>query len=264
MKAMDRFLIPPAEFLFDGSSSEEEFLALGEGFCRSILIQRAYLHPQAAFLDVGCGNGSVARYLTEYLTDGGSYDGLDIHGAAITWLQNHYTAYPQFRFTHADVYNKMYNAAGQHPASEYRFPFEDSTFDVLLLKSVFTHMLPGDLQNYLKELSRVLKPGGRAVITYFLLNDESLRFMRSGLDKMGLEHEFDHDPLCRIAIPGVPESVVAHDESRIREMYARVGMSLAEVMYGDWCGRQSLLGLQDFIIAIKELPGPRAVTDAAL
>jgi len=33
------------------------------------------------------------------------------------------------------------------------------------------------MRHYLRELGRVIKPGGRAVITYFLLNDESRAFV---------------------------------------------------------------------------------------
>ncbi len=44
----------------------------------------------------------------------------------------------------------------------------------VLLTSVFTHMLPQDMDNYLSEVARVLKPDGRCLITYFLLNPESL------------------------------------------------------------------------------------------
>jgi SAM-dependent methyltransferase len=249
--ALDRTLIPPRELLFDGTSSEEEFLTFGENFCRYILIQRAYLEPDGALLDVGSGNGSVARYLTGYLTPPGRYEGLDIHAAGIAWLQEHYQAYPHFRFTHANVYNKMYNPGGQYQARDYRLPFDDGAFDMVMLKSVFTHMLPADLGNYLSEIGRVLKPGGRSVITYFLLNEESRRLIAAGRDKMGLAHDFEGDPLCRVTNPEVPEHVVAHDEGRIRDLYARTGFTLGEVMFGDWCGRRSLLGLQDFIVALK-------------
>jgi SAM-dependent methyltransferase len=148
----------------------------------------------------------------------------------------------------------MYNPDGGRAAADYSFPYASATFDMVMLKSVFTHMMPADLSRYMSEVGRVLKPGGRSVISYFLLNDESRRYIARGADKMGLVHELEGDRLCRIANLEVPEAVVAHDEARIRGMYADAGMSLSEVVYGDWCGRQSLLGLQDFIVGIKETP----------
>ena len=55
----------------------------------------------------------------------------------------------------------------------------------MLLKSVFTHMLPAAVTTYTSEISRVLKKGGRAVVTYFLLNAESRRFVDQNLDVHG-------------------------------------------------------------------------------
>jgi hypothetical protein len=52
----------------------------------------------------------------------------------------------------------------------------------------------------------------------------------------------------------MPEAVVAHDEQRIREYYAEVGCGVMELAFGNWCGRTSLLGLQDVVIAVKERP----------
>src|SRR5215471_5485373 len=97
--AMDTSLIPPVEMLFDGSFSAEEFVAYGEGFVRNILIPRAGLMPPDVFLDLGCGNGSVARALTSYLQPPGRYEGLDVNGDGVKWLSEHYAGRPAFRFT---------------------------------------------------------------------------------------------------------------------------------------------------------------------
>lgn len=44
--------------------------------------------------------------------------------------------------------------------------------------SLFTHMLPEGLERYMSEF--VLKNGGRAFMTFYLLNDESLRAIETG------------------------------------------------------------------------------------
>jgi SAM-dependent methyltransferase len=237
--------------LFDGSSSAKQFVDFGEGFVRNILIPRAGLQPSDVFLDLGCGNGSVARALTTYLALPGRYEGLDIHGESIRWLQEHYLERAGFRFTHANVYNKMYNAGGSLTASEYRLPYADATFSMALLKSVFTHMLPEDVRCYLRELSRVLRSGARAVITYFLLNNESRSFVSQDKDEVKMRCDWQGDPGCRVANPLVPEEATAHDEERIRAYTAEAGFSIYEITFGNWCGRPSLLGLQDLLILIK-------------
>ena len=41
-------------------------------------------------------------------------------------------------------------------------------------------MLPLDMENYLSEISRVLKTGGRYLITFIILKSESEGLIRSG------------------------------------------------------------------------------------
>ncbi len=250
---VDEHLIPPQEMLFDGSSSAAEFLAFGEGFCREFLTKRAALSSGSSVLDVGCGNGSLARALTQVLAPTGRYEGLDVHRRSIEWLREHYSGCSNFEFTHADVYNKMYNPQGTQQARDYRLPFPDNTFDIVVLKSVFTHMLPADLRRYLFEVARVLAPAGRAVVSYFLLNSEAraLESIAPGAVKISLSFALPGDSLCRVQSLELPENAVGHDEARIREWYREAGLSVVEIGYGDWCGRLGWLGLQDSVIALK-------------
>ena len=247
----DSSLIPPVEKLYDGSSSTEQFVAFGEGFVHHILVPRAGLQSHDIFLDVGCGNGSVARALTTHLGQAGRYEGLDVDRSSVAWLQERYEKYPAFHFTHANVYNKMYNPSGPVTADRYRLPYDDATFSIALLKSVFTHMLPTDVRPYLQEIARVLRPGARALVTYFLLNDESRRLVARNQDEVKMRFDWDGDPLCRVANLEVPEHAIAHDEGRIRAFTADSGLTVSEIVFGNWCGRPSLLGLQDLMILLK-------------
>lgn len=49
------------------------------------------------------------------------------------------------------------------------YPSDSSTFDIILLKSVFTHIMPNKVDNYMKEISRMMKPSGKCLATLFLL-----------------------------------------------------------------------------------------------
>lgn len=247
----DLSLVPPVESLFDGTSSAQQFIDFGEGFVAHILVPRARLTSSDVFLDVGCGNGSVARALTKLLSSPGRYEGLDVSADSIVWLQEHYRPHAGFRFTHANVYNKMYHADGAVTAAEYRLPYADRTFSITLLKSVFTHMLPADVRHYLKELGRVVAPGGRAVITFFLLNEESRAFVADDKDIVKMRTPWHDDPLCRVANPALPEEATAHDEARMRAYVAEAGFTVSEIVFGNWCGRPSLLGLQDVMVLLR-------------
>jgi SAM-dependent methyltransferase len=245
-------LIPPSELLYDGTSSQDEFVLIGERFCSDILIPRGRLAPTMSILDVGCGNGAVARALTHYLRPPGRYDGLDVNAGSVAWLKEHYQPYPDFRFTHADVRNKVYNPGGRQDAVKFALPFTDANFDVVLLKSVFTHMLPHDVRTYLGEISRVLKPAGRAVLTFFLLNDQSRAALQRGGAPLSMGFTYKGDEACRIHKPDVPEWAVSHDERRIRGYCADAGLAVVELAFGNWSGQPSQLGLQDLVVALKE------------
>ena len=135
-------------------------------------VQLGGLKPDENVLDVGCGIGRMAVPLTKYLK--GVYEGFDIGPEAIKWCQDNISRrYPKFYFQVADVFNEKYNPGGKYKASEYKFPYDNDAFDFVYLTSVFTHMLPHDMENYLSEISRVLRNNGRCLITYYLLNEES-------------------------------------------------------------------------------------------
>jgi SAM-dependent methyltransferase len=245
-------LVPPVELMFDGAASATEFKNTGEGFTRYFLIEHARLHPSDRVLDVGCGIGQKARVLTKYLTEEGSYEGFDIVAAGIDWCQKRYRKYSNFHFQFADIYSKHFNPGSKQKASEYRFPYDDGAFDLVFLSSVFTHMLPQDVENYFAEIARVLKQGGKCVITYFLLNPESKRRIEAGMHK--IEIPYDHESgRCRIADMDTPEAIVAYDEAYIRSLYEKHGLSITEVTFGFWCGRAEFLNAQqDVVIAVKE------------
>jgi SAM-dependent methyltransferase len=244
-------LVPAPELLFDGSRTAEQFKLLGEGFTRVNLINRGHLKKGDRVLDIGSGNGQKARVLAYYLDPSGSYEGLDVVAAGIQWCQERYAPFPNFRFQTVDVRSSHYNRGGQDDGAGYRLPFPDADFDMVFLCSVFTHMLTNDVANYIREIGRVLKPGGRCIATFFLLNRDSLARIEAGTGK------FAFVPLngaaCLVLDPTNPSKAVAHDENWVREQFAASGLHIAEATYGTWCGAPDMLGaLQDAVFSVRE------------
>jgi SAM-dependent methyltransferase len=192
----------------------------------------------------------MALPLTGYLSDRGRYEGFDISAKAINWCRKNITGrYPNFRFQAFNIRNAPYNPLGTIRVSSYRFPYEDETFDLIFLASVFTHMLPGDVKHYLSEIARVLKPGGRCLITYFLLNAESSRMIDKKLGTINFEY---HMGDYRTINQDRPEDAMAYYEVFVRNLYRKHGLKIMEpVRYGSWCGRETYLSFQDIIIAVK-------------
>jgi ubiquinone/menaquinone biosynthesis C-methylase UbiE len=238
-------LIPPEELVYAIGGNYE---AIGREFFGHF-VNLGGLQPTDRVLDVGCGSGRMALPLTQYLTDTGGYEGFDIMPKCIAWCQTRITPhFPHFHFQLADVYNLYYNPTGRSRACDYRFPYEDESFDFVFLTSVFTHMLPDDLENYFYEIARVLKVGGRCVITYFLLNAESERLQRARRGPMRFKYRRG---VYRTTTPSKPEDAVCYNEPHILELYPRYGLSFDKVHYGNWSERPDSLTFQDLIAATK-------------
>ncbi len=241
-----REMTPPRHICSVGNGDNK---SVGLEFKR-IFVEYGGLKPDDRVLDVGCGIGRIAAPLTDYLSEKGEYYGFDIVKSGVDWCRKNITVrYPNFHFFHSDVSNRNYNPRGAIHASEYRFPFEDGSFDFIFLTSVFTHMFPSDMENYLREISRVLTVGGRCLITFFLLNEES-NFCISL--KMGTQ-SFIHDVGgCFTTTVENPEAAIAYPERYIQSAFAANHLSIHEpVHYGSWCGRDNFLSYQDIVIAEK-------------
>lgn len=241
-----RDLLPPADLMFVGGG---DFKKIGREFFE-YFVDLGRLARTDRVLDVGCGVGRMAMPLTRYLRDPGSYEGFDIVPAGIDWcLQKVTSRYPHFRFRVADVYNKAYNPQGRHKASEYRFPYEDESFDFVFAVSIFTHVLPEDAANYVAETARVLRPGGRCLATFFLLDSVSLDLLDRRKSSLDFKYELDGS---RTVDQERPEEAVAHDEGWVRSLYEKHGLAIEEpIRYGSWCQREQSLSYQDLLIAVK-------------
>lgn len=258
--AADRLLgrdqgLPPKASNYSGDRVLHDFAARGEGVVDA-LGAVAGMTSSSYVLDIGCGPGRLAIAMSRFLGASGRYEGLDIVADGIEWCERNITGlYGNVHFTLADVYNREYNPRGQQQAADYRFPYPDDTFDLAVLVSVFTHMLPADAERYVSEIARVLRKNGRIFATYYLITPESLQLMRS----TGGAMQFRHDCGTHWLQNGrVPELAVGYDEKYIFDIYARYGLSAAPTIYrGAWCGRrgywprESVLGGQDTVVAAK-------------
>ena len=150
----------------------------------------------------------------------------------------------------ADLHNEFYNPRGKYQPENFRFPYEDNSFDFIFLTSVFTHLFPDAMRNYFSEIGRVLRPGGRSFITYLLVNPESTALIREGKSRFDFVHKLNG---CWTAFPDNPEAGLAFDEAAIRNCYDGGQIHIEKLMHGRWCGRQSEYGgFQDVIIGRKE------------
>lgn len=246
-KGRDIKLIPPRHLR--ALTGRGPFAEIGREFLGHF-IKYGGLEPGDRVLDIGSGAGRMAVALAGYLDGNGSYEGFDILKDLVKWCQAHITArHPKFRFQFANIWNKLYNPHGLVKAAGYKFPYDSESFDFVFLTSVFTHMLPRDMEHYLSEISRVLKPGGTCLATYFFLNVEAQKLMAEGQSRLSFVYKGEN---YLTVDEKVPEANVAYEENFVRGLFAKHDLRIREpIYYGLWSGRKDYLSYQDIVIAEK-------------
>jgi ubiquinone/menaquinone biosynthesis C-methylase UbiE len=218
----------------------------------NLLERHADLWPQAAVLDVGSGIGRSAAALAEFLMPPGRYEGFDVVEKGVRWCQERITRdHPHFRFSFVPLHNDLYNQA-KADASTFRFPYQDAQFDVVFLFSVFTHMLPKEIEHYLKEIARVLKPGGKCLATFFTYTDADLAWIADPTRPFRF-------PVAqsgyRLMDAQVKSANVALDQDYLAAMIERSGLHRSELLLGYWRDaslKQPHLDFQDLVLLEKK------------
>ncbi|MGH2722694.1 MAG: class I SAM-dependent methyltransferase [Actinomycetota bacterium] len=212
-----------------------------------LLIEEAGLRPHERILDVGCGLGRMALPFKAYLDDRGSYEGFDVREKAIRWARRRIArGDPRIRFQHIDIFNGSYNLTGSVRPSELRFPYDDGSFDVVVLFSVFTHLVTEDLRHYLDEIVRVLTTGGRCVATFRLMDRPQV------VKHPEITYDYRHDfGEFLSSHPTVPEQAIAYREAFVREAYRAAGLEVANIRQGRRPPISGHAPGQDMVIAVK-------------
>jgi SAM-dependent methyltransferase len=244
--------LPPEKLRFM-SENDEQLIQVGDELAG--LLVSAGLTETSSVLDVGCGYGRLALGLLHSTDYRGQYLGFDIQHRSIDWCQSAITpVFPSMRFVHLDVRNDRYNRKGTIDPTGMSFPARSASIDACALISVFTHFYRPDIERYLSEIRRVLKPGGFAVVTWFLFDDARLPAATSSDATYPMVHVLDAQ--TRYTKEGDPLRAIAYHEDAMRAMAAAARLVVRAVDRGTWAGEPGRV-FQDVVVFERSLSDTR-------
>ena len=163
--------IPPAHLILRVAAHEFSSLYLVTGmqvyreFWTTIC---KYVDPPRikSMLDWGCGCGRIIGFFLKFSGIPRIY-GCDIDAEAIAWCQN-------------NLKPAEFSAVPPHPPTAYA----DQEFDLIISFSVFTHLSREDQISWLKEMQRILAPGGLFLTTVHGEFATKLKFPRKEIKEV--------------------------------------------------------------------------------
>jgi len=239
---------PDSIFVGDG-----DYRAVGAEFLGHF-IRVGGLQPQSRVLDIGCGIGRMAVPLTQYIDNkSGSYQGMDPVAGGVNWCQRMITpVYSNFEFQRVDIAHSLYNPKGAINGLELVLPFESRQFDFIIMTSVVTHLPDEEVTAYLREVERVLAPGGRLFMTAFVVDEHAKDNTSKKRDaRLGFQR-YDEGP-CWFVPEMPPLAAVGFDDGFLDGALARAGLSIVTKSLGHWRGMPADHYQDIFVAEYREL-----------
>ncbi len=213
------------------------------GIYQTIIYQTLPKKTGNKILDIGCGTGLLGISSEPFVGDGGMYTGIDVMKEDINFCKSNFTA-DNYNFIHFDVANPTY--ASNQSTELKPWPIPDNSQDLVTALSVWTHLNEVDSIFYFKEIQRVLKKGGKAIITFFLMNDEYKESLSRRTDELGRYHgtpqkewifnlkAYDSANWYTTAIARNPEDVIGVTQEGMDILIKTSGLKLVQYYPGNW------------------------------
>ncbi len=147
-------LYTEAYFLTACEGYEEFVESHGEHLSRRLraAFAVASVEPGMRVLDVGCGRGEILRHCARL---GAHAYGVDYADVAVKMSRD---------VARAEAASTRQAPIGVYRADAKFLPYPDATFDRVLIFDVVEHLFPWELDAALKEVRRVLRPGGMVAV----------------------------------------------------------------------------------------------------
>lgn len=210
------------------------------GLFQTLIFQNLPSRP-VRMLDVGCGVGRMYLSAKPYLMPTDTYLGIDISKDFIAICDTRHTK-SGVSFLHTPASNAYY--AGDLTGPPVPWPIANASYNLVTALSVWTHLREEDWRFYLREVSRVLTPGGRAIISFFVLDElyhpeskteETSRFYPQAENKWIFDvNAYNSVEWKYPSWANVPEVAIALPKDRFDAEIEEAGLQLIEYLPGQW------------------------------
>jgi SAM-dependent methyltransferase len=234
--APDNLPIPPARliWLVIGSTEVAAFFESADAHVNKLMIplleRNGLSMPKFdSVLDFGCGCGRIIRYW--HCLPGVELWGMDYNATLIDWCRQH------LDFARFEVNNL-----------EPPLPCQAHKFDFVYARSIFTHLNESLQFDWLREIHRVLKPGGTLLFTV------SGDYYQSSLTSEELKRYQAGSPVVRDGnLAGENACAAFHPQSYVYEHWAKHGFDIIDRVPGG----EIHYSVQDTYLARKRTPAAK-------
>lgn len=213
------------------------------------------LDAASSILEIGCGCGRVSGEILAHKKMATRFVGFDVREDLIDWAKEHLQRkFGNAEFFHAAIHNARYNDGGTIDASGYAFPFGSDEFELIYATSVFTHLLDVAVANYFKEIARILKPDGKFVATFFLVDIDHPH--QTGGARRGPDGArpwrgpgfYNRVGSAYSPYSELPERMIGYRIADIAELATKAGLKIAGVHPGFWKHGGPSITWQDLLV----------------
>lgn len=213
------------------------------GIFQTIIYSQLNKKKNNDILDIGCGTGLLGIASQPFIGSDGSYLGLDVNQNDVKFCDRHYK-HPKYSFIHFNTSNPSY---APNQIQELKpWPIGNNSKDLVTALSVWTHLNEKDATFYFREIDRVLKIGGKAIVTFFYLDDDYKESLSSRIDDLGNFHNtnqfdwifdtpaYESKHWFTAKWTKVPEELIGITPEALDRMIASTGLNLKTNYTGNW------------------------------
>lgn len=216
-------MIPDAKHRMGGKQSYLDW-GYAAGIFHALLASVIKKPSGIQVLDMGCGTGFMAIATSPFLSNGGSYIGIDVSESRVNFCKKNYNR-PNYSFLHVNQHNPAYSP---HQSNNTKnIPISDSTIDLFTAISVWTHLNEEDSIQYIKEVERVLSPGGIALITMFVIDELHMNALENKSEtNIFSENAYGSDDWLYPERFSIPEKMIGITTKGLEKMSKTSGLEL--------------------------------------